>query len=90
MAGGSVSYAEGTDLELPPLETDRRVLLDRWNTHVKDCPTCSGAHRNLGLAKVLLLLLLLMLLLMMMMMSVDGWRRPGTAFQRLMQLHLQI
>ena len=82
MAGGSVTYAEGTDLELPPLETDRRVLLDRWNTHVKDCPSCSGAHRNLRIAKVIvnwhsLLNMTLAMAMTMAMMVVGVVERYG-------------
>lgn len=52
LAGGAVGYAPGVPPELPPLITDRRVLNDRWGQHVKDCPSCRGAHHTMGRLQV--------------------------------------
>ncbi len=43
--GGPRWMAKGLQ---PPLETDRRVLLDRYESHTKTCKVCRGALRNLG------------------------------------------
>ncbi len=38
--GGSVGWAPGVSPELPPRETRREVLLDRYESHTKHCPSC--------------------------------------------------
>lgn len=43
--GGPRWMAKGLQ---PPVETDRRVLLDRYESHTKTCKVCRGALRNLG------------------------------------------
>lgn len=52
MAGNGIPYAEGVPRDLPPLETDRTKLLDRWEQHTRDCPACRAAHDRLGAAQV--------------------------------------
>ena len=42
--GGSVGWAPGVSTELPPRETSREALLDRYNSHTKHCPSCSGVR----------------------------------------------
>ena len=38
--GGSVGWAPGVPTALPPRETSREALLDRYNSHTKHCPSC--------------------------------------------------
>ncbi|CEM27529.1 unnamed protein product [Vitrella brassicaformis CCMP3155] len=40
--GGQPSWLQGSG-ELPPLQRDRRMILDRWLNHTKDCPYCRTA-----------------------------------------------
>lgn len=39
--GGSVGWAPGVSTALPPRETSREVLLDRYESHTKHCSSCS-------------------------------------------------
>ncbi len=46
--GGPKWLVPGLSSALPPLERDRRKLLDRYESHVKHCKVCRGALKNLG------------------------------------------
>ncbi len=45
--GGSVGWAPGVSTELPARESSREALLDRYNSHTKHCPSCTGVSAAL-------------------------------------------
>eukprot|EP00232_Nephroselmis_pyriformis_P021647 CAMPEP_0182866980 /NCGR_PEP_ID=MMETSP0034_2-20130328/8479_1 /TAXON_ID=156128 /ORGANISM="Nephroselmis pyriformis, Strain CCMP717" /LENGTH=584 /DNA_ID=CAMNT_0024999313 /DNA_START=116 /DNA_END=1870 /DNA_ORIENTATION=- len=54
-AGGGPTWAPGIKTELPPGEEVRANLLDRYESHVKSCPTCKGGLKNIKRGRIALL-----------------------------------
>ncbi|CAL8461986.1 g1517 [Coccomyxa elongata] len=48
--GGPTQY--GPDSPLPPLETRKEVVLDRWNGHTKHCSHCQKGYRAMQVAQI--------------------------------------
>lgn len=47
MAGGHPAWPEGTPTALPPRETSKEALLDRFHAHTKHCASCAVAMSNI-------------------------------------------
>ena len=47
MAGGHPAWPEGTPAALPPRETSKEALLDRFHAHTKHCASCAVAMSNI-------------------------------------------
>ncbi|CAM6126014.1 unnamed protein product [Calypogeia fissa] len=52
--GNGVMWADGVDPTLPPLIEKKEDLLDRYNSHTKQCAICSKALANFKLARTAL------------------------------------
>jgi phenylpropionate dioxygenase-like ring-hydroxylating dioxygenase large terminal subunit len=50
-AGGGVAWDSDCKPELPPVERDKRVLFDVWNTHTVNCQYCQIALKRLRWAR---------------------------------------
>jgi phenylpropionate dioxygenase-like ring-hydroxylating dioxygenase large terminal subunit len=50
-AGGGVDWDASCESKLPPVERDKRVLFDVWNTHTVNCQYCQTALRRLRWAR---------------------------------------
>jgi phenylpropionate dioxygenase-like ring-hydroxylating dioxygenase large terminal subunit len=67
-AGGGVAWDASCNHDLPPVERDKRVLFDVWNTHTVNCQYCQTALKRLrwgragsyGLAIVVLAIAILL------------------------------
>jgi phenylpropionate dioxygenase-like ring-hydroxylating dioxygenase large terminal subunit len=46
-AGGTIPWAEGCNLELPSVESDKKKLFDVWTTHTQHCQVCQDALKNI-------------------------------------------
>jgi len=51
IAGGGPAWPKGMDTSLPPQETSREALLDRYHSHTKNCKSCATALANIGRAR---------------------------------------
>lgn len=49
--GGGPKWADGVDVNLPPMSCDRKYLMDRYNQHTVHCSACRGALRNVRMLK---------------------------------------
>lgn len=47
MAGGSPAWPKGIEQRLPPQETTKEALLDRFHSHTVNCKSCAVALANL-------------------------------------------
>jgi len=47
MAGGHPAWPRGTPTALPPRETSKEALLDRFHAHTKHCASCAVAMSNI-------------------------------------------
>ena len=54
IAGGSPAWPKGMENTLPPQETTKAALLDRYNSHTVNCKSCSVALANLTKARKVL------------------------------------
>ena len=50
-AGGGVAWDPSCKPDLPPVERDKRVLFDVWNTHTVNCQYCQTALKRLRWAR---------------------------------------
>lgn len=47
IAGGSPAWPKGMEQRLPPQETTKEALLDRFHSHTVNCKSCAVALANL-------------------------------------------
>jgi len=50
--GGGPAWPQGTPRELPPRQRSREALLNRYEAHTKNCPTCIAVRCNIWLVAV--------------------------------------
>jgi phenylpropionate dioxygenase-like ring-hydroxylating dioxygenase large terminal subunit len=51
IAGGGPAWPKGMSTALPPQETTREALLDRYHSHTINCKSCAKALANIGKAR---------------------------------------
>jgi len=51
IAGGGPAWPKGMSRTLPPQETTREALLDRYHSHTINCKSCAKALANIGKAR---------------------------------------
>jgi phenylpropionate dioxygenase-like ring-hydroxylating dioxygenase large terminal subunit len=54
IANGGPAWPKGMSTALPPQETSREALLDRYHSHTKNCKSCATALANIGKARKIL------------------------------------
>ena len=51
VAGGGPAWPKGMPTDLPPQETTREALLDRYHSHTINCKSCASALAKIGKAR---------------------------------------